>query len=637
MIPRTFPSTFASNGQQQMVVYFLTSVAGLQRWTDYIPVKLTQGGSENTYNNNGYIDVTVVGRSATDIPFKDYVPVFVDAAATDAWQVNSTGFIPYNYAGFGDASLVLDFTSNDVLDPRITFTRSTTATYFNSAGVLTTTGFNLLTFSDGTVANLGVSGGVTNATSPISTSFTNSIQFSDNSVVRFAYKAFTTTALTVYTLSVYIRMDDNSIPSITANSALGDCCLVTENGVAASPVITNVGGNVYRATATFTATATGTNFGVVKYTTQSARGFRITGYQLEVGASATTYIPTQAAPSGAPRFDYNPTTLAPLGLLIEEQRTNLLLYSTDLSTGWSKGTAATWALNSGVAPDGTRTALGGDGVSGTSRVSTGSALYVSGPAITGGSIITLSVYVRAKTGTASNVCLRINETGGNNTVSPGNTVGTAWQRISLTVTTAVGATAAGVTIGTVTGTADLFIWGAQLEAGAFATSYIPTVASQVTRAADVAVMTGTNFSDWYNQTEGTVYVSSDYVLVTGGNYRFDITDGTTSNLIRLRSAPSGTTQSRFEVTTLSVAQTTLSPSTTNSTLNKDAVAYIFNSAAAVVNGGTVTVDTSITVPVVNQMAIGATRLGAGILSGHIQQIAYYPRRLSNAELQRITA
>lgn len=44
MIPRTFPSTYASNGQQQMVVYFLPSIAGLQRWLDYIPIKLAQGG-----------------------------------------------------------------------------------------------------------------------------------------------------------------------------------------------------------------------------------------------------------------------------------------------------------------------------------------------------------------------------------------------------------------------------------------------------------------------------------------------------------------------------------------------------------------------------------------------------------------
>ena len=54
------------------------------------------------------------------------------------------------------------------------------------------------------------------------------------------------------------------------------------------------------------------------------------------------------------------------------------------------------------------------------------------------------------------------------------------------------------------GTSGIYLWGAQLEAGSFATSYIPTVASQVTRAADVAVMTGTNFSSWYNQSEGTI-------------------------------------------------------------------------------------------------------------------------------------
>jgi hypothetical protein len=159
----------------------------------------------------------------------------------------------------------------------------------------------------------------------------------------------------------------------------------------------------------------------------------------------------------------------------------------------------------------------------------------------------------------------------------------------------------------------------------------------VTRSADVAVMTGTNFSDWYNQSEGTFYIKSDYAQVVGGNYRFDVTDGTSSNQMRLRTAPSGTTQSRFELTTAGVAQTTLSPSTVDPTSNQDAVAYKLNNAAAVVNAGTVVTDITSTPAVVNQMAIGATRLGASPINGHIRQLAYYPRRLANSELQAITA
>jgi hypothetical protein len=60
------------------------------------------------------------------------------------------------------------------------------------------------------------------------------------------------------------------------------------------------------------------------------------------------------------------------------------------------------------------------------------------------------------------------------------------------------------------GYSGIYIWGAQLEAGAFPTSYIKTEASQVTRSADSASMTGTNFSEWYRQDEGTVYVCSQF-------------------------------------------------------------------------------------------------------------------------------
>ena len=63
--------------------------------------------------------------------------------------------------------------------------------------------------------------------------------------------------------------------------------------------------------------------------------------------------------------------------------------------------------------------------------------------------------------------------------------------------------------GTVTydgnGTSGIYLWGAQLEEGAFPSSYIPTTTAAATRSADVASITGTAFSGWYRQDEGTFY------------------------------------------------------------------------------------------------------------------------------------
>jgi hypothetical protein len=571
--------------------------------------------------------------------------------------------------------LLLDFAGAQTLDPRITFTRASTATYYNSAGVLTTTGFNLLLYSEQfdnawwfksratATANVIVSPDGTVDADKLTEDTTAS------NTHYIATTEYSTVSGTSYTWSVYLKAGERTKARVAlqmfftgsaypttnprVNVDLTTGTLSGANGTIATS-ITNAGNGWYRVTVSATANATQADqlagvfllddAGNQTYTGDGTSGLFIWGAQLETGLTATSYIPTQAATSGAPRFDYNPTTLAPLGLLIEEQRTNLLLYSTNLSIGWTRGTAATWALNAAIAPDGTMTALGVDGISGTSRTGVGgAALFTTGQSVTGGAAVTVSVYVRAKTGTASNVCLRISETGGNNTIGPGNTIGTAWQRISLTVTTAAGATAASFTFGTTTGTANLFIWGAQQEVGAFATSYIPTVASQVTRSADVAVMTGTNFSDWYNQAEGTLYAEWNSVgSLSDNRIIYALSDGTFSNVNYLTAATAGAAnQSVYTIRSSNTSQASIAVpgAYTNYAYRKTAAVYKVNDFALSGDGGAVAVDTSGLLPVgVDRLALGTSwTAGTNFINGHISQIAYYPRRLANSELQAITA
>ena len=178
------------------------------------------------------------------------------------------------------------------------------------------------------------------------------------------------------------------------------------------------------------------------------------------------------------RFDYDPVTLAARGLLIEEQRTNRLQYSNALTfASWTPGTGTTRVLD----------ATGPDGVANSA---TSVSLSTSGPGIyqtvTPTATDTFSVWLRAKSGTPQVVVFLA--VGQLTTV----TLNTTWQRFQVTGSGANPGIRVDYPVALTNVTVE--IWGAQIEAGAFATSIIPTTSAAVTRAADLAVMTGTNFS-----------------------------------------------------------------------------------------------------------------------------------------------
>lgn len=100
MIPVTYPSSVnPSSNESQMVVFALSSVTGLKRWTDYIPVKLQATGADiaNSFNTNGYIACDFLPSETGKKAWVDYVPVYIDGSATTAWEVSDAGFIPYNF------------------------------------------------------------------------------------------------------------------------------------------------------------------------------------------------------------------------------------------------------------------------------------------------------------------------------------------------------------------------------------------------------------------------------------------------------------------------------------------------------------------------------------------------------------
>ena len=362
----------------------------------------------------------------------------------------------------------------------------------------------------------------------------------------------------------------------------------------------------------------------------------------------------QTAAINAPRFDFNPITLAPLGLLIEEQRTNLLLQSEDFSTTWA-AVSATVTTNTTVAPDGATT---GDTVTAST---TGS--YVSqAVTFTGDGDKSYSAFVKAGTSTVTRLVLRdttaaVNRGGVNLTWTAGVPAGVAtegtlqgidaypngWYRIRML---ALGVVAANVnqfrfSPDTAVGTNNSIFWGSQTENGAFATSYIPTVASQVTRSADIANMTGTNFSSWFNTSEGTFVAAYDQLAATATPVK-TITianDGTNSNRLWMYvgTAPAGSPV--LLVTTGGVAQATIVNAAISSGVPaKTASAYKVDDFAAVTNAGTVATDTLGTVPTgLITLTIGSTFFGGNNLNGHIRTLDFYSSRLTNAQMQALTA
>lgn len=150
---------------------------------------------------------------------------------------------------------------------------------------------NLVTYSEGVLSQYPTNGNVADASTTI-TGYAAAIQFGDNSLGRHAYKTYIPKSGATYTISVIVQMDDNSAPVVTTSNAAGDFCLVGSTAVTiGTPVITSLGGNIYRVSAITVATGD-SGWGVVKYTTQSTKGFRITGIQVNEGSVAQNYIRT---------------------------------------------------------------------------------------------------------------------------------------------------------------------------------------------------------------------------------------------------------------------------------------------------------------------------------------------------------
>ena len=385
-------------------------------------------------------------------------------------------------------------------------------------------------------------------------------------------------------------------------------------------------------------------------------------------ASSATYFDEKGvmrtAPAGVPRIDHDPVTGECKGLLIEEQRTNLLTYSEDFSNAAWRKTRSSITANATTAPDGSLTA---DKLVEDTTANLGHITYPPPVSITVGQVYSISVY--AKAGERS--VLQVVPDGGifptthanfdliTGMVSAIGTSGTAsivpigngWYRCSLVATATANAannpcyfylsnsptTPRGAAY-TGDGTSGLYIWGAQLEAGAFPTAYIKTEASEVTRAADSASMLGENFSSWYRQDEGTVVGEFDIRQTQSNNqfgFSINYTQDSSGNRWSMNFEPNSSLRMGSLRNTNSAGLNFLRTTNTYTIGNNKAALAISNGASLVLNGGAVSTTAVYGPPIVDRLQIG-NQIMVGFLNGHIRKLAYYPERLSNDNLIALT-
>ena len=382
-----------------------------------------------------------------------------------------------------------------------------------------------------------------------------------------------------------------------------------------------------------------------------------------------------------PRFDHDPTTRESKGLLIEEQRTNQMINSSDITGDTAQNGTITGDAT--TAPDGTTTAdkYAANSTNGIHRVDMP---FTSGQ-LSNSTAYTFSVFVKANgydklhiryAGyNADNHGLGYDLSDG--TTFAGKYDGTSalgavtsssmiaypngWYRCSFTVTTA-GDASGGVaqilyyisnsestTNFAGDGSSGMYFWGAQMEVGSFPTSLIPTDGETRTRGVDLCQITGQEFSDFYNQSEGTIVTEHNIAtgVASGDNtYVYQIDDGSDTNvgwrLLDHNSAHGdllraygfvggawGSPQYGFDSSTPA-----------HNTFLKVALGMKNNDFGINFFGGTTATDTSGSVTGngdMVQLTIGNHRGGTAPLQGHMRRFIYYPQKLTTNQLKTITS
>jgi hypothetical protein len=548
----------------------------------------------------------------------------------------------------------------------LTFSRASSATRVQSNGLIEKVRTNIALYSEQFdnaywskyLATITVN----STTAPNGTLTADTIT---DSIVLGSHMIFRTATwnTTSQTFSIFAKAGTSSRVCILNNSLgtgvfanLADSTIVVDSGFVGT--LTAVGNGWFRITAAHTAASsqtlsvglfTGTS--TSEYIGTGSTAF-LWGAQLETGDIATPYIATTTAAvsvgpvSGLPRLDYLGSSCPKL--LLEPQRTNLAPYSEQFNNAAWLTLEATITPNAIAAPDGTVSAdlILDNAVSDQHAVYEGIS--------TGAGVHTWSVFAKAQnlnflivnafSGSDNRTWFNLsNGTVGTN--AAGNTAtitnyGNGWYRCSVTRSYASGtflfvaATAPSNGVFSYVGSGNgLYLWGAQVELGAYATSYIPTLGASVTRVADAA--SKTSISSLIGQSEGTMFVDFEFngKYDVSGNIPINVYTGTTEAYIYVNS--SGILF--LDLLIAGVTQASITTSIGAVGPKKIAFAYKENDFVGYMNGVQIGTDTSGSVGAMANLNVGSYRTTGYLTTGGVNQAILFTTRLTNAQLAELTA
>ena len=321
-----------------------------------------------------------------------------------------------------------------------------------------------------------------------------------------------------------------------------------------------------------------------------------------------------------PRLDYSDGTCP--SLLLEPQSTNKFSYSEDFNnSAWTKSGNTFVYSSSTISPDGT---LNGTLVEGATDLILGGNNLNDGLGASGGLNYILTAYVKSKTATKVGLALREN---GGGTFSRNEDIPITtneWKRISVNISSPASANSLFAYFGGSDG--DFYIWGAQLEQGSYATSYIPTQGSAVTRVADSSSQTVP--SGIIGQTEGTLFIEYPNINDLYAFIGLSI-NGNNNNRMIIYSSGNNILNAQFRQGA-AIKLSGISSLITGKV--KGALSFSSTESVFYVNGTQITVGTAAAWSGLNQVDFNqSNQIGA-----KVSEIKYYNTRLSNAELAALT-